>query len=82
VSTTDEWVGASEASVGAGRSERSASAAGFGAARTVISIVRGPGIPLTSTSIAVAAPVQARFETQVYRGRRRTPVSTTDEWVG
>lgn len=51
------------------------------AADADLSLLPAPTESTCSTSTVVSAPVQARFELQVYRGRRRTPVSTTDEWV-
>ena len=51
------------------------------AANADLSLLPAPTESTCSTNIAVAAPVQARFENQVYGGRRRTAVSITDEWV-
>lgn len=51
------------------------------ATETDMSLLPAPTESTFSSTIAVAAPFTAHFETQVYKGRRRTPVSTTDEWV-
>ncbi|GAA5980354.1 hypothetical protein JCM10908_001625 [Rhodotorula pacifica] len=51
------------------------------AADTDISLLPAPTESTCTTTIAVVSPVHADFATQVYKTRRRTPISTTDEWV-
>ncbi|GAA5871782.1 hypothetical protein JCM3774_000298 [Rhodotorula dairenensis] len=51
------------------------------AVETDMSLLPAPTEFTCSSTITVAAPFTAHFETEVYKGRRRTPVSSTDEWV-